>query len=73
VLLVDVDREQASNLIERVRQAISMRLPALLDDYRAWPTVKGGFSVYGEQGRTPDALVEAAEASLSVKDDCEAA
>jgi diguanylate cyclase (GGDEF)-like protein len=73
VLLVDVDREQASNLIERVRQAISMRLPALVNDYRAWPTVKGGFSVYGEDGRTPEALVEAAEASLSSHDESAAA
>ncbi len=69
VLLLDVNQERAIQLVDRLRQSISTRLPALVGaaDPNAWPTMKVSVSMYGEDGRTPEALVEAARLYLREK------
>jgi diguanylate cyclase (GGDEF)-like protein len=71
VLILDVGKEQAVQLADRLRQSVSTRLPALVSgaDSSAWPIIKVGVSTYGEDGLTPESLVEAARSSLRTKDD----
>jgi len=69
VLLVGACQDVALQLAERLRESVNARLPALLNtgDPSIWPTIEVGVGAYGEDGSTPESLLDAARLALDEK------
>ena len=66
VLLVGARQDVARQLAERLRESVNARLPSLLNtnDPCVWPTLEVGVGAYGEDGSTPESLLDAARLAL---------
>jgi len=66
VLLVGARQDVALQLAERLRESVNARLPSLLNtnDPSIWPTLEVGLAAYGEDGSTPESLLDAARLAL---------
>ena len=66
VLLVGARQDVARQLAERLRESVNARLPSILNtnDPCVWPTLEVGVGAYGEDGSTPESLLDAARLVL---------